>query len=98
MFIHKSLNQTFFLLKINCIMQGYCIRHVKNIHLHDFSTNRLFRTIMKHLIFFLAFCLPLFLSAQKNFQKGYIVSLAGDTTRGFIDYKEWNSSPESILF
>jgi hypothetical protein len=53
---------------------------------------------MKHLTFFLAFCLPLFLSAQKNFQKGYIVSLAGDTTMGFIDYKEWDSSPESILF
>jgi hypothetical protein len=41
---------------------------------------------------------PFLLFAQKNFKPGYIVNLKGDTTKGFINYKEWDSNPTSILF
>jgi len=53
---------------------------------------------MKYPGFLLACLIPLILSAQKNFQPGYVVTLKGDTVRGFIDYKEWNFTPTSILF
>jgi hypothetical protein len=36
--------------------------------------------------------------AQGNYQKGYVVTLAGDTIRGFIDEKEWSNSPTEISF
>ena len=36
--------------------------------------------------------------AQSNFKPGYIVTLKGDTLRGFIDYKQWNETPQEIRF
>lgn len=36
--------------------------------------------------------------AQRNFKPGYIVTLKGDTTKGFVDYKEWNENPREITF
>ena len=53
---------------------------------------------MKCTGFLLACLVPFILSAQKNFQPGYVVSLKGDTIRGFIDYREWNFTPTQILF
>ena len=53
---------------------------------------------MKYICLFLAFFSPFILSAQKNFQPGYIVNMKGDTISGLIDYKEWSLSPTSILF
>lgn len=53
---------------------------------------------MKYSGFLLACLLPFILSAQKNFQPGYVVTLKGDTVSGFIDYKEWNFTPTSIIF
>jgi hypothetical protein len=53
---------------------------------------------MKYSGFLFAFLIPFILSAQKNFQPGYVVTLKGDTVKGFIDYKEWNFTPTSILF
>jgi hypothetical protein len=53
---------------------------------------------MKYSILLLWFFIPFILSAQKNFQPGYLVNLKGDTSLGFIDYKEWDNSPTRILF
>lgn len=41
---------------------------------------------------------PLFCSAQYNFFKGYVVTNAGDTLRGYIQGKESNSNPTSVKF
>lgn len=38
------------------------------------------------------------LNAQENFVTGYIISLEGDSIRGYIDYKNWNRNPSSIKF
>ncbi|HEY8929036.1 MAG TPA: hypothetical protein VIM55_07585 [Mucilaginibacter sp.] len=43
-------------------------------------------------------CLPLFSLAQSNYQPGYVVGLNGDTTRGYIDHREWFSNPDVISF
>jgi hypothetical protein len=44
------------------------------------------------------FLLPLFVTAQSNYKPGYVVTLKGDTVRGFIDYQEWDSNPTTISF
>jgi len=49
-------------------------------------------------LFSLAFFLPFLALAQSNYKPGYVVTLKGDTLRGFIEYHEWNSNPESISF
>jgi hypothetical protein len=41
---------------------------------------------------------PLFSLAQTNYKPGYVVTLKGDTLRGFIDYREWDSNPDLINF
>jgi len=43
------------------------------------------------------FALPRLLNAQ-NYKPGYIINLKGDTTRGYIELKEWGKNPESINF
>ncbi|MDR3693471.1 hypothetical protein [Mucilaginibacter sp.] len=55
---------------------------------------------MKHLnkLFAIVIFLPFFSVAQSNYQPGYVVTTAGDTVRGFIDYKDWDSNPEAISF
>jgi hypothetical protein len=50
----------------------------------------------KLLLFF--FLLPFFSLAQTNYKPGYVVTLKGDTLRGFIDYKEWIKNPKYISF
>ena len=50
------------------------------------------------LLFFIAFSLPFFASAQSNYKPGYAVTLKGDTLKGFIDYKEWDENPSSVDF
>jgi hypothetical protein len=42
--------------------------------------------------------LPLFSFGQSNYKPGYVVTLKGDTLKGFIDYREWNSNPNAINF
>lgn len=61
------------------------------------------RAVTINMKYFLPACLALIFAffnanAQRNFKSGYIVSLAGDTTRGAIDYKDWNRNPGEILF
>jgi hypothetical protein len=48
--------------------------------------------------FSVAFLLPFFSLAQSNYKPGYVVTLKGDTLRGFIDYREWSNNPEAISF
>jgi hypothetical protein len=35
---------------------------------------------------------------QVNFQPGYVVSLQGDTLKGYIDYRNWEKNPKLISF
>jgi hypothetical protein len=35
---------------------------------------------------------------QQNFIPGYVISLKGDTLRGFIDYRNWNKNPDKVIF
>jgi len=56
---------------------------------------------MKHtrIIIFCLFTLMQFnATAQRNFKPGYVVSLKGDTTKGFVDYKKWDQNPQVVLF
>jgi hypothetical protein len=55
---------------------------------------------MKYLYKFLILLIffPSLSYAQSNFKPGYIVTLSGDTVRGFIDYKEWDQNPIKISF
>ncbi|MBS1577343.1 MAG: hypothetical protein JST09_18750 [Bacteroidetes bacterium] len=46
----------------------------------------------------LIFSLPCLLAGQKNFSSARIVLNTNDTLQGFIDYKEWHTNPESVLF
>jgi hypothetical protein len=47
-------------------------------------------------------CLLLLVSqnaiSQQNFIPGYIISLNGDTLRGYIDYRNWNKNPDKVIF
>lgn len=42
-------------------------------------------------------CLPEVLG-QVNYQPGHVVSLQGDTLKGFIDYRNWEKNPKTISF
>lgn len=55
---------------------------------------------MKSIYIFLFAIFFIFSSAhsQSNYKAGYVVSLKGDTTRGYINYKEWDNNPRSISF
>lgn len=35
---------------------------------------------------------------QENFLPGYIIDLKGDTTKGFIDYRNWDKNPKDVVF
>ena len=50
-----------------------------------------------NLILFI-FLLPFLASSQTNFKPGYVINLKGDTIKGYIDYRGWDSSPTSISF
>lgn len=51
----------------------------------------------RFLTFYLIF-LPYILCSQTNFKKGYIITDKGDTVKGFINFKSWNTNPETISF
>ncbi|MCJ8164076.1 outer membrane beta-barrel protein [Pontibacter sp. E15-1] len=48
-------------------------------------------------LFFLLL-LPSLAVAQSNYKKGFVVTTAGDTLQGFIDYKEWEINPRTFSF
>ena len=37
-------------------------------------------------------------NAQNDFKLGYIVGASGDTTKGFVNYKQWSKNPDQIIF
>jgi len=54
------------------------------------------KSLTKALLAFLL--MPLFSLAQSNYKPGYVVTLKGDTIHGLIDYRDWDSNPNSINF
>ncbi|MBB2149480.1 porin family protein [Pedobacter gandavensis] len=53
---------------------------------------------MKRFLLFLLMASPAFAIAQSNFQKGYVVTNAKDTLKGYIDYREGQKSPSSFVY
>ncbi|WP_462264448.1 outer membrane beta-barrel protein [Mucilaginibacter sp.] len=53
---------------------------------------------MKHFYVWLMLCCPFFCIAQSNYKPGAIVTLKGDTVKGYIDYQEWEANPKSVNF
>ena len=54
---------------------------------------------MRYLKIALPFILfPFCLFAQSNYKPSYVVTLKGDTIKGFIDYREWDRTPDTIHF
>lgn len=51
-----------------------------------------------NLILLLLLLLPSFSFAQANYKQGLVVTAAGDTLRGFIDYQEWAQTPSTVSF
>jgi hypothetical protein len=45
-----------------------------------------------------AVILPLFACAQSNYKPGYVITAKGDTISGYIDQREWLSTPTSLKF
>jgi hypothetical protein len=55
---------------------------------------------MKHYYYFFSFILllPFLSKAQSNYKPGYVVTLSGDTLKGYIDYREWEINPKQFSF
>jgi len=53
---------------------------------------------MKYFLFILFLSISLSSFAQSNYKPGYVVGLKNDTTKGFIDYKEWENNPKEFTF
>ncbi|WP_374951695.1 hypothetical protein [Mucilaginibacter sp.] len=53
--------------------------------------------LLKPILLLAIFC-PIVSFAQSNYKPGYIVTIKGDTLKGFIDYREWDLNPKSINF
>ncbi|MFC0513246.1 hypothetical protein ACFFGT_03505 [Mucilaginibacter angelicae] len=52
----------------------------------------------KSLLFLLFVLFPFFLKAQSNFKPGYVITINGQTIKGFVNEKEWDTNPASINF
>jgi len=52
---------------------------------------------MKYTLFLLSLLFPLLSSAQSNYKAGYVVTNAGDTIPGLIDYQERLYTPSSFM-
>lgn len=53
---------------------------------------------MKRFLVLLLLVLPAIGISQTNFQKGYVVTNAKDTLKGYIDYREHSYNPTSVTF
>ena len=53
---------------------------------------------LKLVLILLLACLHGLIQAQQNFQPAIIFSKTGDTIPGYIDYRQWDKSPETIHF
>ncbi|MGZ3994362.1 MAG: hypothetical protein ACXVJP_13625 [Mucilaginibacter sp.] len=56
--------------------------------------------IMKHCFKFLFVILlvPFMAFAQRNYKPAFVVTIKGDTLKGYIDYRGWDINPSSIRF
>jgi hypothetical protein len=50
------------------------------------------------LALFFAFALSWSSFSQENFEKGFIITLKGDTAQGLIDFQKWSVNPSNITF
>ena len=71
------------ILALNVISEGFNLR----TYILLFRHLLLFSLLLPHLVF-----------SQKNYQPGYIITPAKDTVEGYIDYRNWSYSPNSIRF
>lgn len=53
---------------------------------------------IKYLLLPVLLLCSFFSYAQSNFKPGYVITAKGETIKGFINEKEWDSNPESINF
>lgn len=53
---------------------------------------------MRSLFIFVFGIWPVLVFAQNNFKEGYVITAAGDTLRGLINYREWYLNPTKIEF
>jgi hypothetical protein len=53
---------------------------------------------MKKIYCLLVLLWPMFLHAQNNFQKGYVITLTNDTLQGYVNYKEGINNYQSVEF
>lgn len=55
---------------------------------------------MKHFytLLLLALLSPVIALSQSNYKAGYVVTLQGDTIKGYIDYREWSKNPSAVTF
>ncbi|MFB9843461.1 hypothetical protein [Mucilaginibacter ginsenosidivorans] len=51
-----------------------------------------------YLLFLVGLLIPFLSNAQSNYKPGYVVTPQGDTIKGFIDYREWDMTPDTIHF
>ncbi|MCO4293631.1 hypothetical protein NF867_12215 [Solitalea sp. MAHUQ-68] len=51
-----------------------------------------------YIIIFAILTIPFYTSAQSNFVSGYVIKFNGDTIKGMIDNREWNNTPNKIVF
>lgn len=61
-------------------------------------TDKYSLSFMKRFLSSLLFIVPLFASAQSNFQKGYVVTPSKEILPGYVDYKERGVNPKSFRF
>lgn len=54
---------------------------------------KLFRLVLSILLI-----LPAVVFAQSNYKPAYVLKLNGDTVKGYINYREWNTTPKTIEF
>jgi len=53
---------------------------------------------MRKLYTLILILLPAIIFAQSNYHEGFIIKDNGDTVKGYINYREWTESPQSIEF
>ncbi|HEY8999844.1 MAG TPA: hypothetical protein VIM89_00730 [Mucilaginibacter sp.] len=51
-----------------------------------------------YLFLFVSLLFPSLSYSQSNYKAGYVVNSKGDTTKGYINYKEWDNSPKTVAF
>ena len=69
--------------------------HNLNIFASEFKPDHMKKL---YALLFAVTLFPFILKAQSNYKPGYAVTVKGDTLRGFIDLREWQTDPQNINF